>query len=95
MKNISNKLYIVMKKERTTTKQTQRAIYFPPCIEVIEMAVEGCVMAGSATGGATTPGYGNGGDMFNPTPAARSNSYSAGTASEIEDMINDILTIEQ
>ncbi|MEL5892617.1 hypothetical protein AAE250_03815 [Bacteroides sp. GD17] len=84
-----------MKKERTTNQQMKRAAYLPPCIEVIEMAVEGSVMTGSANGSATSPGYEDGESMFGSAPAKRANSYSAGTASDIEDLINDILTIEQ
>ena len=84
-----------MKKEKTTKKQMKRATYLPPCIEVIEMAVEGSVMVGSVSGSAKAPGYSEGGSIFGSAPARRSNSYSAGIASDIEDLINDILTIEQ
>lgn len=84
-----------MKEEKAASKRMKQEVYLPPCIEVIEMAAEGGVMTGSATGGATIPGYGDGGSMFGSTPAARTRPYNSGSASDIEDMINDILTIEQ
>lgn len=67
-----------------------RLPYVAPGIEVIEVAYEG-VIAGSGT----LPGIGGGGEV-GVSPSVRSNSYyGASSTSDLEDMINDILTIEQ
>lgn len=66
----------------------QRERYISPAIEVIRMENEG-VIASSVNG------FGSGGDAFGGTTPNRSmNNRSAGT-SDLEDMINEILTIEQ
>lgn len=59
--------------------------YTAPVIEVIPLETGESVMQGSFT----VPGYGDG-DMF-PSSSTRSRNASA---SELEDLINDILTIE-
>lgn len=70
----------------------QKEQYLPPTIEVIEMQTEGGVMIGS-TGSINTPDVGNGGDVnFSST---RRSTYNGASSSELEDLINDILTIEQ
>lgn len=68
----------------------QKEQYLTPIIEVIEMQTEGGVMSGSLNG---VPDGG---------PATRSystdthrNSYNAVSSSELDDLINDILTVEQ
>lgn len=60
--------------------------YMAPAIEIIPMETCLPVMQGSFT----VPGYGDGG-MF-PSSSTRSRNASA---SELEDLINDILTIEK
>lgn len=70
-------------------KQTMKKAYVAPTIEVIEMENEGSVMMDS---------FGNGGNIgksvSNSSYDSRSsNSYGA-SSSDLEDMINDILTVE-
>ncbi|ADV44668.1 hypothetical protein [Bacteroides helcogenes] len=60
--------------------------YVSPLIEVIQVENEGAVMVASGN----LPGVGNGGSAIQSN--VRSNSAGS---SEIEDLINDILTIEQ
>lgn len=74
-------------------KQTMKEAYVAPSIEVIEMENEGSVMMAS---GGVGGGYGNGGtfkSVSNSYNSRTRNSYSA-SSSDLEDMINDILTIE-
>lgn len=67
--------------------------YQPPRIEVIRMENEGGVMAGS----------GNIGDFNSPTPmlsgttrsSGNKNVQSSGPLQELEDIINDILTVKR
>lgn len=66
-----------------------KAPYTAPAIEIIPMETCLPVMQGSFT----VPGYGDGGGMF-PSSSTRSRSRNA-SASELEDLINDILTIEK
>lgn len=61
--------------------------YEAPSIEVIKIENEG-VIAASGNGGASLPNVGDGGSAFGSTT---SSSY-ASTSSDIEEMINDILT---
>ena len=70
--------------------EKQKGAYVAPTIEVIEMEYEGCIMSGSATG--SLGGF----DVENfPTSTTRSTrSYGSASSSDLEDMINDILTIE-
>lgn len=70
-------------------KQRTRSKYTPPTIEVIPLESES-VIAGSLGGGQTQ-------DMpIGPLSTSRSsNSYVTASGSELEDMIDDILTIEQ
>lgn len=62
--------------------------YMAPAIEIIPMETCEPVMQGSFS----VPGYGDGGSMF-PSTSTRSRGRGTST-SELEDMINDILTIE-
>lgn len=68
----------------------KRRPYVSPQIEVIPVETEG-VIAGSA--GSGLPGVVDGGSAYSRTRPNR--SYNSAGSSEIEDLINDILTIEQ
>lgn len=70
-----------------TNKQNTKEIYVTPSIEIIEMENEGVI---AASAGGSTEGY-------NPTPMNRSNTnrnYNSASDSDLEDLINDILTVE-
>ena len=76
-------------------EQTMKEAYVAPSIEVIEMENEGCVMTAS---GGVGGGFGNEGSIGksvsnNSYNSRTRNGYSA-SSSVLEDMINDILTIE-
>lgn len=67
--------------------------YVPPRMEVIRMENEG-VIAGSGT----IPGVNDGGNAFSTGGSYRSRGsrgYNSASSSDLEDLINDILTIEQ
>lgn len=66
--------------------------YVSPQIEVIPMETEGVIAVSG-----NLPGVGNGGGGYTSTGTYRNGSTRSyhGTASDIEDMINDILTFEQ
>lgn len=66
-------------------KQTKE-IYVSPQVEVIHMENEGVIASSQL------PGIGDGGGM---TRAAQSRGYNSAASGDLEDMINDILTIEQ
>lgn len=68
-------------------KQTIKDAYVAPSIEIIEMENEGVI----ASSNNTINGIGNGGGVGTPTRSSR--SYGA-SSSDLEDMINDILTVE-
>ena len=61
--------------------------YLAPSIEVIKMENEGVI----ATSG-NLPGVGDGGSA---TRSSNRGSYNRASSSDLGDMINDILTIEQ
>ena len=66
--------------------------YLAPQIEVIQMETEGtsCVIAGSGNLG----GFGNGGSIGTSSRSyGRSRGSRNASSSELEDLINDILTI--
>ena len=65
-------------------KEMQKKQYVAPSIEVIAMENEG-VIAASGAGGNT--------EDYTPTPLSGS-AYSGASSSDLEDMINDILTVE-
>lgn len=77
-------------------KTKQKEQYLTPAIEVIKMETEGGVMSGSMIGG-----IGDGGNAFSGNTYGRRtggttrHSYSGASTSELEDLINDILTIEK
>lgn len=70
-------------------KQTIKDAYVAPSIEIIELENEGTVMSASNN----MPGIGNGGGIGTPTTRSNTRSYGA-SSSDLEDMINDILTVE-
>lgn len=70
-------------------KQTMKEAYVAPTLEVIKMEIEEGVMA--LSGGSSVNDYGNGGPIGTTTKSSR--SYNA-SSSDLEDMINDILTVE-
>ena len=72
----------------------QKEKYLAPQIEVIQMETEGtsCVIAGSGNLG----GFGNGGSIGTSSRSyGRSRGSRNASSSELEDLINDILTIEK
>lgn len=86
-----------MKKEFSTSHEStlagERAPYLSPSIEVIDVVTEG-VIAGSGGGSVISPpSIGDGGGAWSSSNAR--SSYGASPASDIEDMITDILTIDQ
>lgn len=75
--------------------KTTRRVYVAPAIEVIEVENEG-VMA--LSGDVSAPGMGNGGSMFSTggTRSPKSNVHQTSTPfSELEDILNDLLTIKK
>lgn len=72
----------------TANKQMVKETYTAPSMEVIKMEIEG-VIAGSTNTG-STEGYTSG--TLNGASTGR--SYNSASSSELEDFINDILTIE-
>lgn len=69
----------------------QKEQYIAPALEVIKMETEGNVMSASANG--SLPDVGNGGSG---TRSSRTRSgYNAASSNDLEDMINDILTVDQ
>ena len=70
----------------TTNRQTMKEAYTAPSIEVIKMENEG-VIALSSTG--SNEGYTSG--TLNSASTGR--SYNSASSSELEDFINDILTV--
>lgn len=69
-------------------EQTRQA-YVSPQIEVIQMENEGCVMAASA-GVIDMPNS----DWGQSSKMGSSRGYNSAASSDLEDMINDILTVE-
>ncbi len=67
----------------------QKEKYLAPQIEIIKMENEGVI----ATSG-NLPSVGNGGSAYS-SHARSTRGYNGASSSDLEDMINDILTIEQ
>ena len=67
----------------------QKEKYLAPQIEIIKMENEGVI----ATSG-NLPSVGNGGNAYSIL-ARYTRGYNGASSSDLEDMINDILTIEQ
>lgn len=84
-----------MENKKCKTNEAGKAKYLAPCIEVIEVENEGGVMSASA------PGFGDGGGMTSSATSTRSRSAGSSvhqTASplrDLEDLINDILTVKK
>ena len=67
----------------TTDKQTQKETYEAPSMEVIKMENEGVIAASS--------------EGYNPVQTksySSTRNYGSASSSDLEDLINDILTIE-
>ena len=80
-------------KETNQPRQT----YMAPAIEIIEVENEG-VMAASANGVSPGGNYGNGGSMFGSgtrSSSSRTSPHNTSTLGELEDIINDILTVRK
>ncbi|WP_300699962.1 hypothetical protein [Bacteroides sp.] len=71
--------------------ELKKQAYTAPSIEVIEMENEGAVMTASATG--SLGGFGKG-ETIGGTSGTKARSYNSAGSSDLEDMINDILTVE-
>jgi len=71
--------------------EQQREKYMAPTVEVIHMEQEGVIAASGGNGGVSDmPGV-----NWNSTSGRSRNSYGSASTSDLEDLINDILTIEQ
>ena len=88
-----------MKTEKATKAATaahapasNKMAYTPPQLEVIEMDMEGTVMVASGGGGSLND-FGSGGGLTQQSSVRR--SYNSASSSDLEDLINDILTVEQ
>ena len=69
----------------TTDKQTRKETYTAPSVEVIEMENEGVIAASGNT------------EPYNSTQMSSTrvnSSYSSASSNDVEDLINDILTVE-
>lgn len=70
-------------------KDLKKQKYEPPGFEVIVIENEGVIAS-------SLPGVNDGGEMFPTTRSYRATRHSYGTStSDLEDLINDILTFEQ
>ena len=67
-------------------EKRQKKQYETPAIEVIAMENEGVIAASGASGASGTENY-------DPVPLSGS-AYNGASSSDLEDMINDILTVE-
>ena len=70
----------------TTNMQTMKETYIAPSIEVIKMENEGVIAASGSS------------EPYNPTPMSSgrgsARNYNSASSSDLEDLINDILTVE-
>lgn len=72
----------------TTDKKMRKEAYTAPAVEVIRVENEGVIA--SSVFGSSTEGY-------TPTPMSssrRTRGYNSASSSDLEDLINDILTVE-
>lgn len=72
----------------TTDKKNRRETYAAPTVEVVKLENEG-VIAGSPGSSDT--------EIYNPKPLSSSRparGYNSASSNELEDLINDILTVE-
>lgn len=70
---------------KTDKKSLEKEAYAAPTIEVIHMESEGVIASSSLT-----EGYGD----IEPMSYRANRSYGAASGSDLEDLINDILTVE-
>lgn len=75
----------------THTPVGNKMTYTPPQMEVIKMDLEGSVMMGSG-GGSSLDDFIGGGGL---TQRSTRRGYNSASSSDLEDLINDILTVEQ
>lgn len=71
----------------TTDKKMRKEAYTAPTVEVIRVENEGVIAA--SPGGSSEP--------YTPTPLSnsrRTSGYNSASSSDLEDLINDILTVE-
>lgn len=73
----------------THTPAGNKMTYTPPQMEVIKMDLEGSVMSASGS----LNDFTGGGNLTQPSSTRR--SYNSASSSDLEDLINDILTVEQ
>lgn len=73
----------------TTDKKNRRETYAAPTVEVVKLENEG-VIAGSPDSG-NAEGYNPPKPLSSSRPAR---GYNSASSSELEDLINDILTVE-
>lgn len=76
-------------------KTKRKEQYLAPAIEVIKMETEGGVMSGSMNGVGDGGSALSGNTYGRRTGGATRHSYGSASTSELEDLINDILTIEK
>lgn len=71
----------------------EKLTYVPPCIELIHVENEGVI----AASGGSVNGFDNGGQWgkSSSAPTGRSTYGTPANASDIEDLLNDLFTIEQ
>lgn len=82
-----------MKQQAESRPANGKQAYTPPRIEVIKMETEG-VLALSNMGGDSAYSTRNRSTGYRNRSTGRSN-YGSASTSDLEDLINDILTIEQ
>lgn len=68
-------------------EKKSREQYVSPQIELIQVDTEGSVMTGSLGNINSDPGWNN--------SVSRTRQYNAASSNDLEDLINDILTVEQ
>lgn len=83
-----------MKQQAESCHASGKQAYTPPRIEVIKMEMEGTVMSASNFGGADAFSTRSRASGYRSRSTGRSN-YGSVSTSDLEDLINDILTIEQ
>lgn len=73
----------------TTDKKMRKEAYTAPTVEVIRVENEGVI--------ASSPGISGGNEGYNQGTLSNSRStrgYNSASSSDLEDLINDILTVE-
>ena len=80
-----------MKEQVSKHPASDKQPYSPPQIEVIKMESEGSVMSASNFGGGSAYSTGRRGSYR----SSGTRRYNSSSTSDLEDLINDILTIEK